>query len=182
MQSSNGGFPAWEPQRAYRWLEVTSPINLLIFPNLFQNHYVKLRTHSHIFVSYFCRSSTPQSSLKILLLRESKLSSAQQNICHGIGHICFLTLKPYCFIGTQSVLPQRFKVQHSLGNSIPNTVGWRQTVAFPRQFNTLKTYKNLMDHGNMFLFSHAYISYSVDSHHEILLDSLKFYSLFSYQS
>ena len=26
IQSSNGGFPAWEPQRAYRWLEVTSPI------------------------------------------------------------------------------------------------------------------------------------------------------------
>jgi len=22
LQSSNGGFPAWEPQRAYRWLEV----------------------------------------------------------------------------------------------------------------------------------------------------------------
>ena len=30
IQSSNGGFPAWEPQRAYRWLEVTSPINLLV--------------------------------------------------------------------------------------------------------------------------------------------------------
>lgn len=23
LQSSNGGFPAWEPQRAYAWLEVT---------------------------------------------------------------------------------------------------------------------------------------------------------------
>ena len=32
IQSSNGGFPAWEPQRAYRWLEVTSPIKLLVSP------------------------------------------------------------------------------------------------------------------------------------------------------
>ena len=34
IQSSNGGFPAWEPQRAYRWLEVTSPINLLVSSQL----------------------------------------------------------------------------------------------------------------------------------------------------
>lgn len=28
MQSKNGGFPAWEPQRAYSWIEVMS--NFLI--------------------------------------------------------------------------------------------------------------------------------------------------------
>lgn len=25
IQSSNGGFPAWEPQRAFRWLEKFNP-------------------------------------------------------------------------------------------------------------------------------------------------------------
>ncbi|XVE78772.1 hypothetical protein DITRI_Ditri14bG0004800 [Diplodiscus trichospermus] len=29
LQSNNGGFPAWEPQRAYRWLEKFNPIEFL---------------------------------------------------------------------------------------------------------------------------------------------------------
>jgi cycloartenol synthase len=28
LQSSNGGFPAWEPQNAYSWLEVGYEVNL----------------------------------------------------------------------------------------------------------------------------------------------------------
>lgn len=31
LQSSNGGFPAWEPQRAYRWLEVRKYSNVGFF-------------------------------------------------------------------------------------------------------------------------------------------------------
>ena len=53
-----------------------------------KNHCVKFTTHSHIFVSYFCRSSTLQSSLKILLLKESKLYSAQQQLSQYWS--CFL--------------------------------------------------------------------------------------------
>jgi len=31
LQSSNGGFPAWEPQRAHEWLEVTSQSLISLF-------------------------------------------------------------------------------------------------------------------------------------------------------
>jgi len=29
LQSSNGGFPAWEPQNAYSWLEVCYEVTLI---------------------------------------------------------------------------------------------------------------------------------------------------------
>lgn len=35
LQSSNGGFPAWEPQRAYEWLEVT--LSIMQSPSLLSN-------------------------------------------------------------------------------------------------------------------------------------------------
>ena len=54
----------------------TFPCKIGVYMFMAKNHCFKLTTHSHIFVSYFCRSSTPQSSLKMLLLRESKLSSS----------------------------------------------------------------------------------------------------------
>lgn len=80
LQSENGGFSAWEPQRAYGWLEVSFHKNAERIPSealfgIFPWCWISSKLHPHVTVLYavsFDRNSTQRSSLRTPSLRESE--------------------------------------------------------------------------------------------------------------